>query len=395
MENWGVCWVSSAIYQQPLEATAVKKWLLLAEGLSHPLYVIGFSDGWRPQSFVQGAQFILLPRFPFAPLRYAMFYIGLPWLLLWLVLFRHVRILIAQSPFHGVLPALLRDVGRMLGARLYLIVENHNNFEDDLFLQRHVPFAPLVRRLLIRLAAYVLARADVCRVISDSTEAQLRRYAPSAPIVRCMTWTDDSAFREAKRERALSHTCDLIYVGVLIPRKGVHHLLNAYAQVRAIAGDLYLVGASENASYTRQLRQQCAQLGLEGRVHFVNHLSQRELARYYGRSRVMVLPSLSEGLGRVVVEAMLCGTPVVASRVGGIPDLVRDGENGWLVPPSDEMALIEALRHALSYEDIEAMGQRAQQFAQAYFSSEAYLAAHRRMLALVEALAKEQNRNTV
>lgn len=92
---------------------------------------------------------------------------------------------------------------------------------------------------------------------------------------------------------------------------------------------------------------------------------------------------------------MLCGTPVVASRVGGIPDLVRDGENGWLVPPSDEMALTEALRHALSCEDIEAMGQRAQQFAQAYFSSEAYLAAHRRMLALVEARAKEQNRNTV
>lgn len=383
MDNRGVCWVSSAVYQQPLEATAAKKWQLLAQGIAHPLYVIGFAVGWRPTTFQQGARFILLPRPPIAPLRYILFYTSLPWLLLWLVARYRVRVIISQSPFHGLVPAILKELLKLLGLRLRVIVENHNNFEEDLFLQRHIPLAPLIRRALGAIAHYTLCRADLCRVISTSTEAQVKRYAPQAPVVRCMTWTDDSVFRYAVRERPLSQSKDLVYVGVLIPRKGVHHLLNAYAQVSDIAGDLYLVGAPDNADYARALRHQCDTLGLRERVHFIGQISQAELARYYGRARAMVLPSLSEGLGRVVVEAMLCGTPVVASRVGGIPDLVRDGDNGWLVPAADESALAQVLRHALTSADIEAVGRRAQQFAQAYFSPSNYLAAHQLMLSLV------------
>jgi glycosyltransferase involved in cell wall biosynthesis len=62
---------------------------------------------------------------------------------------------------------------------------------------------------------------------------------------------------------------------------------------------------------------------------------------------MLVLPSLNEGMGRVLVEAMAAGKPVVASNVGGIPDLVRHGETGYLVPPADEKALADSIKKLL------------------------------------------------
>ncbi|MGD2097972.1 MAG: glycosyltransferase [Desulfobacterales bacterium] len=77
---------------------------------------------------------------------------------------------------------------------------------------------------------------------------------------------------------------------------------------------------------------------------------------------ILVLPSLNEGMGRVLVEAMAAGKPVVGSRVGGIPDLTEDGHTGYLVPPADEKALADAIMKLLNYRDqARLMGQRGKE----------------------------------
>jgi len=77
---------------------------------------------------------------------------------------------------------------------------------------------------------------------------------------------------------------------------------------------------------------------------------------------IFVLPSLNEGMGRVLVEAMAAGKPIVASRVGGIPDLVQDGDNGLLVPPGDEKSLAAGIRQLLNDpEKAKMMGQRGKE----------------------------------
>jgi glycosyltransferase involved in cell wall biosynthesis len=354
----------------------------LAEGLPYDVFVIAFSGRALPRQQREHVRFLLLPTAPLAPLRYLTFALFAPLLALWLVARRRVRVVIAQSPYEGALGALLKGLLKLFGVRLALIVENHNNFEEDVFLQRSVRFERLYRGLMGALAGFAFRHADAVRVISTSTHERALAYAPHAPQVRFMTWTDSDAFRHAVRPAPPSACELLVYAGVLIPRKGVHRLLEAFAQVPH--GTLALVGGEENASYARELREQARTLGIAERVAFVGAVDQATLADYFCKARAMVLPSLSEGLGRVIVEAMLCGAPVVASAVGGIPDLVRDGENGYLVPPNDSASLALRLRQLYESTDVDVLGRQAQTFAQAYFSPQAYLEGYQRLIALAE-----------
>jgi glycosyltransferase involved in cell wall biosynthesis len=94
-----------------------------------------------------------------------------------------------------------------------------------------------------------------------------------------------------------------------------------------------------------------------------------------------VLPSLSEGLGRVLIEAMACGKPVIGTDTGGIPSLIHDGGNGFLIPPNDPDALAEKLIYLLSNEDEAVrMGARGREFVAQTFSTERYVEGYAKVL---------------
>ncbi|MCY3781297.1 MAG: glycosyltransferase family 4 protein [Chloroflexi bacterium] len=376
-----VCWVSSARYSEPLNAVDARKWRLLAELREYDIRVIGFSTSLRPRNFHEGAHFYLLPQPPTSPLRYLCVFALAPLLLTVLLLRYRGRIIVAQSPFEGVIGAAARQFVSVAGLRPRLIIENHNNFEEDLFLQRKVPLEGLYRRLMLAAARYAFRRADALRVISTSTSERARHFAPKLPQVRFMTFSDTAVFRRTARRIPIEEALDIVYAGVLIPRKGVHHLLNAFAQLDEPGAQLHLVGKAENSDYAAGLRGQAEELGIADRVRFCGAVSQAELARYFASARVMVLPSLSEGLGRVVVEAMLVGAPVIGSRVGGIPDLIRHGENGLLVEAGDVDDLAAALKQ-IYRADVKAMGEKAREFAKDYFSPEKYVDGYRQLLEL-------------
>ncbi len=388
-----VCWVSSARYRQPLAAVDARKWGLLAEEMrDYEFRVIGFSASLRPRRFHEGARFYLLPQAPTSPLRYLTMFTLAPILLVWLALRYRGRIIVAQSPFEGAIGAAVKGFLGIFGLRPRLIVENHNNFEEDLFMQRRVPLEGLYRRLMLAAARYAFRHADALRVISTSTSERARHYAPSLPQARFMTFSDTDVFRRTARTIPVEEAVDIVYAGVLIPRKGVHHLLKAFAQLDVPSAQLHLVGKAENGDYAAALRQQAAELGISERVRFCGAVSQAELARYFAGARVMVLPSLSEGLGRVVVEAMLLGTPVIGSRVGGIPDLIRPGETGLLVEAGEEGDLLAALKQ-IYRADVNAMGAAARAFALEYFSPEKYATGYRQLFEL--ALDHSDNESAV
>jgi glycosyltransferase involved in cell wall biosynthesis len=130
------------------------------------------------------------------------------------------------------------------------------------------------------------------------------------------------------------------FVGWLLPIKGVSFLVQAMPGILAKhpASFLVLVGQGDDEV---ELRSLADSLGLDGRVIFLGW--RPDVEEVLACLDLLVLPSLNEGMGRVLVEAMAAGLPIVASEVGGIPDLVTNGENGLLVPPAAVPELASAI----------------------------------------------------
>jgi glycosyltransferase involved in cell wall biosynthesis len=136
-------------------------------------------------------------------------------------------------------------------------------------------------------------------------------------------------------------TVRLLFLGALGPRKGIFDLLHALAHAVAAGAPLHLtVGGDGQLAEARRL---AAELGLADRVSFEGWVDPARRAVLLAESDVYVLPSYNEGLPMSVLEAMAAGLPVITTTVGGLPELIASGENGWLIEPGDVDAMTQAL----------------------------------------------------
>ena len=150
---------------------------------------------------------------------------------------------------------------------------------------------------------------------------------------------DLSLFKNTNRRRN-GNTC--LYVGGLRPVKGVEYIIRAVPDVleRLPQTKFILVG---DGSSRKDIEQLITEIGMSESVQLAGRISREKLLAYYQKADVFVMPSLNEPQGIVALEAMACGLPVVGSNVGGIPEMVRDGENGLLVTPGNASALSDAI----------------------------------------------------
>jgi glycosyltransferase involved in cell wall biosynthesis len=162
---------------------------------------------------------------------------------------------------------------------------------------------------------------------------------------------------EKKRSLGLNQTGFTVgFVGWLLPIKGPMQLLNAMKEVWLEYDDSNLVFIGKG-DLDVDLRAAALNIGANGRVNFLGW--RNDIDQIMPVFDILVLPSLNEGMGRVLVEAMAAGKPVVASNVGGIPDLVEHGHNGLLVPPGDQKALAASIKELIDDpEKARLMGQR-------------------------------------
>lgn len=145
---------------------------------------------------------------------------------------------------------------------------------------------------------------------------------------------------ESEREKTI------LYVGSFIERKGLSYLLGAMPEVlRCLPGyRLVLIGDGPQQAALEDL---ASSVGIRAQVEFLPFQPHGEVRRWMQIARLLVLPSTEEGMGVVLLEALACGTPVVASAVGGIPEVV-DSQVGRLVPPGDVAALSRAMCEVLT-----------------------------------------------
>ncbi len=171
--------------------------------------------------------------------------------------------------------------------------------------------------------------------------------------------------------------CDrvLLFVGRIEPLKGIDILLEALSILRRqnITVCLTVIGGdptvNDETQYSEMAHLQAlrAQYGMNDLVAFIGQRSQDSLPYYYSAAEAVVVPSHYESFGMVALEAMACGTPVVASQVGGLAFLVQDGQTGFTVPVDDPQALADRLAELLNDHELrQRMGVQAAEFARQY-----------------------------
>ncbi len=130
----------------------------------------------------------------------------------------------------------------------------------------------------------------------------------------------------------------IIYCGSLSPRKGVHYLMQAFAELGLGGAELWLIGSAPGPAFERLIAKYRS-----NKVRFLGTFPQGKLRQLYSHGSVFVLPSLADGFGMVVAQALACGLPAIVTENVGAADVIREGENGFVVPIRDVETLKERL----------------------------------------------------
>jgi len=264
--------------------------------------------------------------------------------LLWFCRRRRVVAFNFHYPSLDAFPiALLRRAGLFRGA---LILSFHGSDLQELFA------AGRLERWLWR---FVLRHASAVVACSHALAAKVSTFAGTIParvhaihngvdIGTLMREVDHSA----SPPPAVLERDFILSIATFERQKGLDVLLRAFARVRRTHPRLRLVLVGRSGPEEKRLRVLAVELGIDGDVLFYNDVPHSQVGLFLERAKVFALPSRAEAFGIVVLEAAAYRVPVVASRVGGIPEIVVDGESGVLVEPGNPEALAGALERVLA-----------------------------------------------
>jgi len=286
--------------------------------------------------------------------------------------FARVAALHAQRPFdvvccqQGIAPGRLLDLCRRGGPALVALLEGHEALmvlsELRQMMSHRRGYGRLPRYLLGLGYHYLTWELPLLRVcdrviaVSDEIARSVRRWfgVPRERIdvvyngVDTEVFTPDAGARVAARARLGARGPVVLFLSALTRQKGVHVLLRALPAVLAACPDV-TVAVAGDGGYAAEARQLAQALGVSHAVTFLGRVEHGAAPSLMAACDVFVLPTLrQEGLPFAVLEAMACARPVIVSRIGGVPSVVGDGDNGLLVPPGEERALAAALTRVVS-----------------------------------------------
>ncbi|HTZ05525.1 MAG TPA: glycosyltransferase family 4 protein [Gaiellaceae bacterium] len=303
--------VSPSTYRLPLDPALARKWDALGEELD--VRVLASGDGGD-------ATFRLDPDHGLAA-----YYARLPYRIR-----REVRafdpdVIVAQSPYEAL-------AARPVRGRAKVLLEIHGDWDtaSRLYGSRARVLLEPVSRPLARRA---VRHADAVRTLSPYTSGLVRAVGVE-PAAEFTAYFDESAFT-SRPPAPLPEEPSALFVGVLERYKNVAGLAAAWRVVAHALPEarLRIIGAGHETELVRRLVAD-----VPG-VEWTERVPQSEVADALDAASLLLLPSFSEGLPRIVMEAFARGRPVVGARAGGIPDIVRDGENGILVDPRDPASI--------------------------------------------------------
>ena len=369
-----VLFVAPTTYEVPLTENIEKKFKYLNEICN--LHIFAFAH--EKLNFTSGeTKLYLYKKVKNRILNYVKIFFLSVFVLPSVVTKNKIEIISFQDPvscFFSIFTLRLRNI------KTKIIIESHGDFIETLHLEKNLFFPNLYKKLFIKIAKYTLDKADKVKAVSSSTEAQIRELDSNKEITRFPAWVDFDSFKNIDSERENNKDFKILFIGSITDRKKPHMIVEAMNNIKSKDIKLYIVGPAPNEDYLLNLKEIIEKYELEEQVIFTGSVDRELVIKYYKESNLMILPSVSEGLARVIFESQVASCPVLVTDAPGMGDIVIDEQTGYIFESNNLESLTDKIEEIKNnYNDAINVGKNAKDFILSNFSAENYQFSYKKL----------------
>ena len=280
----------------------------------------------------------------------------------------NIDIVCFQDPVSSFFSILFLKVRR---AEVKIIVETHGDFIETLSLEKNLVLPRLYKKLFYIMAKYSIGKSNIIRAVSSSTEQQVLDIDSSKSVVRFPAWIDFKDFQNIEPKPLSKDKFNILFIGSVTDRKKPHMIIEAIQRINDKSYHLSIVGPAPNEKYFKELKDLIDKSDLQNQVSLIGPVDRESVKDYYSSSNLMILPSISEGLARVIFESQVAMCPVLVTDAPGMSDIVIDGQTGYVFESNnlDSLSLkIEYINN--NYDEASLVAKNAKEFILSNYSED-------------------------
>ena len=280
----------------------------------------------------------------------------------------NIDIVCFQDPVSSFFSILFLKVRR---AEVKIVVETHGDFIETLSLEKNLVLPRLYKKLFYIMAKYSIGKSNIIRAVSSSTEQQVLDIDSSKSVVRFPAWIDFKDFQNIEPKPLSKDKFNILFIGSVTDRKKPHMIIEAIQRINDKSYHLSIVGPAPNEKYFKELKDLIDKSDLQNQVSLIGPVDRESVKDYYSTSNLMILPSISEGLARVIFESQVAMCPVLVTDAPGMSDIVIDSQTGYVFESNnlDSLSLkIEYIKN--NYDEASLVAKNAKGFILSNYSED-------------------------
>ena len=351
-----VLFISPTVYSNPITKDIQKKFQSLSK-VCNPT-VFAFSEE-KFNSVVEGVETIFNKKNKNRFSNYLkiifLFFFEIPKI----VKDQNIEIVCLQDPITGFFTIFSIKIRKL---PVKIVVETHGDFINTIGLEKNLLIPKFYTLIFSYLAKYSIKNADLIRSISDFTEKQALNFGYKGLFVRFPAWINIDNYLNADTKRLSTGTFKIIFVGSVTERKNPKIIIES---LETIDEDISfeIIGQTPNLKYLKELNKLIASSKHAKSITMTPFIKAEELILKYSSANLFILPSKSEGLGRVIIEAQSTACPVLVSSNTGMTDLIIENETGYIFENNNKNDLTKKIQYIIdNYESALQIGLNSKDF---------------------------------
>ena len=351
-----VLFISPTVYSNPITKYIQKKFQSLSK-VCNPT-VFAFSEE-KFNSVVEGVETIFNKKnknrfFNYLKIIF-LFFFEIPKI----VKDQNLEIVCLQDPITGFFTIFSLKIRKL---PVKIVVETHGDFINTIGLEKNLLIPKFYTLIFSYLAKYSIKNADLIRSISDFTEKQALNFGYKGLFVRFPAWINIDNYLNADTKRLSTGTFKIIFVGSVTERKNPKIIIESLETIDEDIS-LEIIGQTPNLKYLKELNKLIASSKHAKSITMTPFIKAEELILKYSSANLFILPSKSEGLGRVIIEAQSTACPVLVSSNTGMTDLIIENETGYIFENNNKNDLTKKIQYIIdNYESALQIGLNSKDF---------------------------------